>query len=108
MQYQAIPFFPQIINYGDRYQAHGQSDLDAKRLSLSRISQDRLSVDTGSIIFDHLSNVPGSVVLQPRLIMYGAEESLVDPYVIGWGTSKRKAEENAAEKLLTSRRYCFY
>ncbi|CAE6454022.1 unnamed protein product [Rhizoctonia solani] len=87
--FRAVPFFPQVLNYGPHYQAHGRSHSERKA-------------------YLYHSSPEFVLVVQPRLIAYGAEESLVDPDVIGWGTSKRKAEENAAEKLLNSGRYCFY
>ncbi|CEL52546.1 hypothetical protein RSOLAG1IB_05751 [Rhizoctonia solani AG-1 IB] len=104
--YQSIPYFPRIINHGASYQAQGQSYPDAQNRSLLHISRDRLPVNTRSINFNVISSAPGLVLVQPRLITYG--EEMLESYVVGLGTSKRKAEEDAARLLLTSGRHCFY
>ncbi|KAH7334633.1 hypothetical protein B0J17DRAFT_85505 [Rhizoctonia solani] len=107
--YQAIPSFPRIVNLGARYLAQGRSQSEARDISLSYIRQARLPVSTSSIDFSYQSGGHGIVIAQPYcLIEYGMCEGLTDQYVVGWGTSIRSAEEDAAEKLLTSRRYCFY
>ncbi|QRW25256.1 dsrm domain protein [Rhizoctonia solani] len=110
MQYQAIPFSPKLSTMAT----------DTKHMAnpiwMRRDCPYRASPKTDFPLIPALSYLTISpmylvrvlLFFYPTVIMYGAEESLVDPYVIGWGTSKRKAEENAAEKLLTSRRYCFY
>ncbi|CAE6395763.1 unnamed protein product [Rhizoctonia solani] len=106
--YQAIPIFPRVVNLSTRYQAQGRSQLEARDLSVSYIRQARLPISTSNIDFNYQLGGHGIVVARPYcLIEYGAYERLTDQYVFGWGTSIRKAEEDAAKKLLTSGRYCF-
>ncbi|CAE6439899.1 unnamed protein product [Rhizoctonia solani] len=106
--YQAIPIFPRVIHINGHYAAQGRSQLEARDMSLSMIRHARLSVSANSINFVYEPGGQGLVVAQPYcLVQYGPHESLTDQHVIGWGTSIRRAEEDAAQKLLTSGHYCF-
>ncbi|KAJ1310762.1 hypothetical protein OPQ81_009283 [Rhizoctonia solani] len=57
-----------------------------------------------------------AVPIFPSIIVSGAHRyydeavplMLADSNVIGWGTSKKEAEEMAAAALLNSRQYCYY
>ncbi|CAE6500832.1 unnamed protein product [Rhizoctonia solani] len=112
--YQAVPFFPSVTDVSDSYAAQGHSQSEARGNSLSMLLEARLSVNPDTIEFVYHPGSPGLVIAQPEchinitVVSYGAFESPTDQHVVGWGTNERGAEEDAAQRLLTSGRYCFY
>ncbi|EUC56492.1 hypothetical protein RSOL_180690 [Rhizoctonia solani AG-3 Rhs1AP] len=104
--YQALPIFPNILDLGGNYAAQGWTEQEAYRASLSQIPWDRIFLRPDSIYYDFDHHRDGSIIAKPRLIKYGDYVQLTN--VVGFGTSRRSAEEKASEILLLSGRYCFY
>ncbi|CAE6418589.1 unnamed protein product [Rhizoctonia solani] len=105
--YQSFPIFPHVIDQGISYAAQGWTQQEAYHASLSQIpwgAQVRLRPDSVSYKFDYRQD--GSVIAKPCLIRYGDYIQLTN--VLGLGTSRRSAEEKAAEILLCSEQYCFF
>ncbi|CAE7085121.1 unnamed protein product, partial [Rhizoctonia solani] len=102
--YQAFPIFPYVEDLGQHYVAQGRTEQEAYHLSLSRIPFAQLSLRAESITYNFDYRRDGSVVAKPCLIRYGADVQLTN--VVGYGTSRRSAEERVAEILLGSGHYC--
>ncbi|CAE6512386.1 unnamed protein product [Rhizoctonia solani] len=103
--YQAFPIFPSVIDLGMNYAAQGWSQQEAHQASLSQITWvQQFSLRADTIPYKYYLR-DGSVVAKPCLIRYGDYIQLTN--VVGFGTSRRSAEEKAAEKLLRSEQYCF-
>ncbi|CUA74184.1 hypothetical protein RSOLAG22IIIB_11020 [Rhizoctonia solani] len=99
--HQASPIFPSVVSYA----ARGRSQEEAYRASCSLIPWDRLRMRPESIAYEFQTCSDGSILATPFLMSYGQYAPLTN--IVGWGTSRRSAEERAAEMLLCSGHYCF-
>ncbi|CAE6439894.1 unnamed protein product [Rhizoctonia solani] len=104
-QYEAVPIFPQVIDLGMHYTGLGWSQQEAHQVSLSRIPWNEFPLNPNSVHYSFEQRRDGSVVAKPCLVRYGEYVHLTS--IVGWGASRAKAEEMAAELLLRTG-YCFF
>ncbi|CAE6451477.1 unnamed protein product [Rhizoctonia solani] len=64
----------------------------------------------GHLLYTAVPIFPGIIVGQAGRVQYdeNAPFQVTSQNMIGWGTSKKQAEEMASANLLNSYQYCFY